>query len=424
MIVISPPEDQNPRTSTFSSLRTRNFRLFVSGQLVSYTGAWVQRIAQDWLVLSITGSTTAVGITTALQFLPTLLFGLIGGAIADRYPKRRVLLAAQVGMSAMAAALAVLTLSNQVQVWHVFLIAFGLGTVTSVENPTRQSFVNEMVGPDQLRNAISINASVFQLGALIGPAISGVMINAVGSGYAFTINALSYTASTTALLMMRESDLHSPPTAAAHSSRLRDGLHYVAGRGHVLWPTVLVGAFGMFTINLPVTLAAYAKTVFHSGAGGYGLLSSVVAIGSLGGALISARQARTRLRTLVTIAGALAGIQMLTALAPSEWTFCVALIALGAASLLFITSANSSVQLAADDSIRGRVMGVYLLVFIGSGAIGGPLLGMIDEQFGPRTGLLVGGAVPALATALVALKLARDEGLPRWRSVLVASRAS
>jgi MFS family permease len=163
--------------------------MFASGQIVSNTGAWVQRIAQDWLVLSITGSATAVGITTALQFLPTLLFGLAGGLIADRYPKRRVLLATQVGMASMAAALAFLTLTHQVAAWHVYVIAFGLGLVTAVDNPVRQSFVNEMVGPDQLRNAISINSSVFQLAALIGPAISGMLISAVGAGYAFAVNA-------------------------------------------------------------------------------------------------------------------------------------------------------------------------------------------------------------------------------------------
>ncbi len=408
------------QTSTFSSLRTRNFRLFASGQLVSYTGMWVQRIAQDWLVLSITGSPTAVGITTALQFLPTLLFGLIGGAIADRYPKRRVLLATQVGMSAMAAALAVLTLSHQVQVWHVFLIAFGLGTVTAVENPTRQSFVNEMVGPEQLRNAISINASVFQLGALIGPAVSGVLINAVGSGYAFTINAISYTASTTALLMMRERELNAPP-ALARGARLRDGLRYVAHHRDVLWPTVLAGVFGMFCINLPVTLAAYAKNVYHSGASGYGMLSSVVAAGSLAGALISARRPRTRLRKLVTIAGTLSVVQMIAALAPGQWSYCIALTVVGAATLTFLTAANSTVQLAADDSIRGRVMGVYLLVFIGSGALGGPLLGWFDEALGPRTGMLLSGAIPAVATVLVALKLAGADA--RRLTVLVAQRA-
>jgi len=403
----APPADHSPSVSTFSSLRTRNFRLFASGQLVSNTGTWVQRIAQDWLVLTITGSTTAVGITTALQFLPTLMFGLTGGAIADRYPKRRILLATQVGMASMATALAILTLSHQVQVWHVYLIAFGLGTVAAVDNPTRQSFANEMVGPDQLRNAVSINASVFQLGALIGPAISGLLINAVGSGYAFAINALSYSASTAALLLMRDHELNRVPRSAVGRPRVRDGLRYVASRPDTLWPTVLVGVFGVFTINLPVTLAAYAKSVYHSGASGYGLLSSVVALGSVIGALISAGRTRTRLRALVAIAATLATLYVVAALAPGEWSYCLVLVALGAASLLFLTSANSTVQLAAGDSIRGRVMGVYLLVFIGSGAVGGPLIGWLDEHLGPRTGMLISGLVPAVATALVAMKLAR-----------------
>ncbi len=397
IVTTRPAAPASPRPSTFASLHTRNFRLFATGQFVSYTGAWVQRIAQDWLVLSISGSVTAVGITTALQFLPTLLFGLVGGAIADRYPKRRVLLAAQAGMASMAALLALLTLTHQVAVWHVFLIAFGLGIVTSVENPTRQSFVSEMVGPDQLRNAVSINASVFQLGALVGPAISGVLINAVGSGYAFAINAGSYAASTAALLMMRERELYAPPARNGRATRLRDGLRRAAGHRDVLWPTVLAGVFGMFTINLPVTLAAYAKTVFHSGASGYGLLSSAVAGGSVVGALISARRARTRLRTLVTIAATLATVQMVAALAPSEWSYCVALAALGASTLLFLTSANSTVQLA-----------------------GGPLLGWIDQHFGPRTGMLLGGLIPAIATLIVALKLAHDSGSWRARSVLAA----
>jgi MFS family permease len=399
------------RRSTFTSLHTRNFRLFATGQLVSNTGSWVQRIAQDWLVLTITGSATAVGITTALQFLPTLLFGLAGGAIADRYPKRRILLGTQVGMAAMATILAILTLSHQVQVWHVFLVAFGLGTVAAIDNPARQSFVNEMVGPDQLRNAVSINASVFQLGALLGPAISGILINAVGSGYAFAVNAVSYSASTTALLLIRERELNRTPRTSAARPRIRDGLRYVASRPDTLWPTVLVGVFGLFTTNLAVTLAAYAKNVYHSGAGGYGLLTSVVAIGSLTGALISAGRARTRLRVLVAIAGTLSVLYMLAAAAPTEWAYCAVMVMLGAATLLMYTSANSTVQLAAGDSIRGRVMGVYLLVFIGSGAIGGPLIGWLDEHLGPRTGMLISGLVPALATAVVALKLARDSDL-------------
>ena len=310
---MSAPADL--KRSTFRSLHTRNFRLFASGQIVSNTGAWVQRIAQDWLVLSITGSATAVGITTALQFLPTLLFGLAGGVIADRYPKRRVLLFTQVGMAAMAATLAILTLGHHVEVWHVYLVAFGLGTVVAVDNPTRQSFVNEMVGQEHLRNAVSINATVFQLGALVGPAISGVLINAVGSGYAFALNAASYSASTAALLLMRDSELH-PAPAASDGTRIRDGLRYVAGRPDVLWPTVLVGVFGLFTVNLPVTLAAYARSVFDIGASGYGLLTSVLAVGSVTGALISAGRSRTRLRALVAIASTLATLYMIASLAP------------------------------------------------------------------------------------------------------------
>jgi MFS family permease len=417
---LSAPADL--KRSTFRSLHTRNFRLFASGQIVSNTGAWVQRIAQDWLVLSITGSATAVGITTALQFLPTLLFGLAGGVIADRHPKRRVLLFTQAGMASMAATLAILTLGHHVQVWHVYLVAFGLGTVVAIDNPTRQSFVNEMVGQEHLRNAVSINATVFQLGALIGPAISGVLINAVGSGYAFALNAASYSASTTALLLMRDSELH-PAPPASDGTRIRDGLSYVASRPDVLWPTVLVGVFGLFTVNLPVTLAAYARSVFDIGASGYGLLTSVLAVGSVTGALISAGRSRTRMRALVAIAGTLATLYVIAALAPSEWAYCSVLVGVGGATLLLYTSANSTVQLAADDSIRGRVMSVYLMVFIGSGAIGGPLVGWLDEQLGPRTGMLISGLVPAVITALVAVRLARLADV-RLRTVVGTLRAA
>ena len=202
---------ESPHSTTFSSLRTRNFRLFATGQLCSNIGTWVQRIAQDWLVLSLTGSATDVGITTALQFVPTLLFGLVGGLIADRYPKRRILLATQSGLAAIAGILAVLTLTHEVTAWQVYLVAFGLGLVTAVDNPTRQSFANEMVGPHQLSNAISINSSVFQLGGLVGPAVSGALITAVGPGYSFAINALSYAAPLVALSRMRTSELHTRP---------------------------------------------------------------------------------------------------------------------------------------------------------------------------------------------------------------------
>lgn len=393
--------------TTFGSLRTRNFRLFATGQIFANTGSWVQRIAQDWLVLSLTGSPAAVGVTTALQFLPTLLFGMIGGLIADRYPKRKILLLTQVGMATVAGTLACLTLAGWVAAWHVYVLAFVLGIVTAVDNPTRQSFANEMVGPDQLRNAISINSSVFQLGGLVGPAISGMLIGAIGPGYLFALNALSYTAPFIALSRMRDSELTVMPKVVARPGQLRDALRYARGRPEVLWPTVLVGVFGMFTANLPVTLAAYARSVFHSGPSGYGWLNATVAVGSLTGALVSARRSRTTLRTLVVVGAVLASVEMVAAAVPGEIGFRVLLLVIGAMTLLLLTSANATVQTAAPDAIRGRIMGMYLLVFIGSAALGGPLLGATDEHLGPRIGMLLAGAVPAIATVLIGVKVAR-----------------
>jgi MFS family permease len=409
------PPVTTPRHTTFGSLRNRNFRLFASGQIVSNTGAWVQRIAQDWLVLSLTGNATAVGFTTGLQFLPTLLFGLLGGLIADRYPKRRVLLATQVGMASMAAVLAVLTLTHRVAAWHVYLVAFGLGTVTAIDNPARQAFANEMVGPDRLRNAISINSSVFQLAALIGPAISGLLIDAVGAGYAFAANAVGYLAPIVALLRIREDELVKTANTGSAGVRIADAVRYLADRPHMLWPTVLAGVFGLFTTNLPVTLAAFARSVFHSGPAGYGLLSSVVAIGSLTGALVSARRRQTRLRGLAATCLVLAALEMTAAAAPNQWSFCIVIAGVGTGTLLLLTAANSMVQLGATDAIRGRVMGLYLLVFIGSGALGGPLVGSVDQRLGPQAGMLLAGAVPAAATLVIAVNLARRQRLARTR---------
>ncbi|HTZ44609.1 MAG TPA: MFS transporter [Jatrophihabitans sp.] len=395
-------------TDTFASFHIRNYRLFATGQLVSNTGAWVQRIAQDWLVLTLTGSATAVGLTTALQFLPTLLLGMCGGAIADRYAKRTVLLLTNTGMGLLAAALAALTLTGRVLPWHVYLIAFVLGIVTAIDNPTRQAFVNEMVGPAQLRNAISLNASIFQLGALVGPAVSGYLINAVGAGYSFAINAVSYLAAIVALVRIDDRLLVRTGAPATAAVRLFDGIRLAWSQPAIRWPIVLVGVFGMFSINLPVTLAAYARSEFHSGPGGYGLLTSAVALGSVLGALASARRARTRLRALAGIGGTACAALVLAASAGAEWGYLLTLVAVGASTLLFLTSANSTVQLAAGDEVRGRVMGLYLLVFIGSGSVGGPLLGAIDQHLGPRVGMLLAGLVPGVAMLLVAFGLSRS----------------
>ena len=389
----------------FGSLRIRNYRLFCIGQLFSNTGQWTQRVAQDWLVLTITGNTTDVGITVALQFIPSLFFGLPGGLIADRYPKRRILQVTQSGMALMASLLAGLTLTHTVRAWHIFLIAFLLGSFSAVDSPTRQSFVNELVGVSKLRNAISLNSAIFQSGALIGPALSGVLINLVGPGYAFAINALSFVAPLTALALMDSSQFLRRAVAKRAPGQLRDGLRYVRDRPTLLWPTVMVGVFGMFAGNMPVTLAALAKFVFRSGAGGYGALASIVAAGALVGALLTAT-GWPRLRWVVGAGLAVASLDMIASAISSQLVFSVVLLFIGVFTMTMLASSNSIVQITAGDHIRGRVMSVYLLVYLLSAAIGGPLLGSIDQHLGPRVGLFITGAVPGIVIGLVGVRLA------------------
>ena len=405
---------------SFPSLSNRNFRLLLTGLLVSGTGGWIQRIAQDWLVLTLTDSPTAVGITTACQFAPTLLLGLHGGLLADRFPKRSLLLITQVSMGLTAAALALLTLAGQIQVWHVFALAGVLGVVTAVDNPVRQSFVSEVASGPQLPNAISLVSCTFQIGAMAGPVIGGVLMSTVGAGYAFAVNAASFVAPVVALALMRGTSPRrtvpaSGPAAAVPdpgAPGIREGLAYALRTPTVLWPVVMVGAFGFFTISLPVTLAAFAKDEFHSGASGLGLLNGVVAVGALVGALTTARRTKPlRLRTVASAAWALASALVVAAAAPNQLVFTVLLTLVGAANLGFLTSAQSLVQLAVVDHLRGRVVGLYMLVFIGSGALGGPVVGLLAEHVGARSALLVSGMAPALVTILVCRHLARVASL-------------
>ncbi len=399
----------------FPALSNRNFRLLLSGLLLSGTGGWIQRVAQDWLVLTMTDSPVAVGAVTACQFLPTLIFGLYGGLLADRFPKRRILLTTQISMAVTAATLAGLALSGHVAVWHVFVLAFVLGVVTAVDNPVRQSFVSEVVEGDQLPNAISLVSCTFQIGAMVGPVVGGVLMGAVGAGYAFAVNAMTFVGPIVALLLMRGTSARrggSATSEQASAAGIREGLSYALHTPTVLWPVVMVGAFGFFTISLPVTLAAFAKNEFHSGATGLGLLNGIVATGALVGAMTTARRRKPlRLRTVGAAATGLAAALVLAALAPDQALFTVLLVAVGGANLAFLTSAQSLVQVAAAEHLRGRVVGLYMLVFIGSGAIGGPVVGLLAEHFGARVGLFVSGAVPAVATVLVCRHLARAAAL-------------
>ncbi|MEV6326194.1 MFS transporter [Streptomyces sp. NPDC051909] len=402
---------------TFSSLGIRNYRLFFTGAIVSNTGTWMARITQDWLVLSLTGSAAAVGITTALQFLPMLLFGLYGGVIADRLPKRRLLLVSQAALGLCGLTLAVLTLTGHVQVWHVYLIAFLLGMVTVVDNPTRQSFVSELVGPAQLRNAVSLNSANFQSARLVGPAVAGLMIASIGSGWAFLINGLSFLAPIGALLLMRTSELHKVERVPRGKGQLREGLRYVAGRPDLIWPIVLVGFIGTFGFNFPIWLTAFSEEIFHVGAGTYGFLNTLMAAGSLVGALLAARRGSTRLRMLVIAAGVFGVLEIAAALSPSFWLFALLLVPIGMIGLTVNISANSAVQMATDPAMRGRVMSLYMMVFAGGTPIGAPLLGWVTDTFGPRTGFATGGLVSLAAAAAIGLILARVGGLRlsmRW----------
>jgi len=383
----------------------------------------MQRVAQDWLVLQLThGSGTALGITTGLQFLPQLLFSLWGGMIADRYPKRRILFATQAAMGALALILGVLALTGVVAIWQVYLLAFALGMVAVVDNPTRQTFVAEMVGQRRIANAIALNSAVFNLGRITGPAVAGLVISAVGTPAAFCVNAASFGAVLIGLKLMRPAELHPVARAPRAPGQLREALAYVRARPS-LWVTLaLVFFVATFGMNFQVTNALMSRGVFGTGAGAFGLASTVFAVGALGGALLAARRARPGMRLLLGTALAFGAAEVATGLMPTFWSFLVMLVPTGLALLMFTTTANSAIQLGADQAVRGRVMGLYMLVFLGGAPLGSPLVGWAAEQFGPRISLIAGGLVSALAAGAAALLLARARAMPA-RGYLLRQRA-
>lgn len=391
----------------FSSLKVRNYRLFFAGQVVSNIGTWMQRIAQDWLVLSLTGSATAVGVTTALQFLPMLLFGLYGGVLVDRLNKRRALLVTQTAMGLTGIALALLTLSGHVQVWHVYLAAFFVGLATVVDNPARQSFVSEMVGPAQLQNAVSLNSANFQSARLVGPAVAGLMITGVGTGWAFLFNGLSFVAPIVGLVLMRARELHVVTRAPRGKGQLREGLHYVAGRPDLIWTIALIGFVGTFGFNFPVYLSAFADDVFHAGAGSYSLFNTLMAVGSLVGALLAARRGTARMRVMIAAAVAFGTLEVVAATAPSLWLFALIMVPIGMFGMTVNVTANTTVQMGTDPAMRGRVMALYMMVFMGGSPIGAPIAGWITDAYGVRAGLAVGGAIAGAAAIVIGLVLAR-----------------
>jgi MFS family permease len=399
-----PPASR--RESTFGALRVRNFRIYLSAHAIASTGAWMQNIALEWLVLELSGDPVAVGITMACQFLPMLLIGMYGGMIADRYPKRIILMVTQSLNGLLAAALAVLTISGTVRVEHVYAFALAVGLVFVVDNPTRQVFVNEVVNAQYVRNAIALNAAVFQTSRLVGPAVSAVLISTVGTGWAFAANAVSYLAPLTGLMIIRAAELIPAPALERAPGQLRETLRYVAARPHVAWTIVLVGVVGTFGLKFPVVLTAMASSTFHGGAALYGLFNVVLAVGSVAGALFAGGRAHCRLRTIVLAGAAFGAAQVAAALAPGLGVFLVALVVMGAVNLAFQAMANSSVQSWVDPTVRGRVMSLYLLAFVGGAPLGGPVVGWVTGTFGARIGMAMCGLVPLLAAVAVAVVLA------------------
>ena len=398
---------------TFGSLHTRNYRLFATGQVISNTGSWMQRVAQDWLVLDLThNSGTALGITTGLQFAP-MVFSMWGGVIADRYPKRRILMLTQAAMGGLALILGLLALTGWVQIWHVYALAFGLGVITVADNPARQAFAAEMVGRDAMPNAIALNSAVFNLARIAGPAVAGLVISAAGTAAAFLLNAASYGAVLISLKLMDPGALYQAERAPRAKGQLREALAYVRARPALWMQLVLVFFVATFGMNFQVTTALMAREVFRTGAQAFGIASTAYAAGALGGALLAARRGRPSLRLLLVTSLVFSVLEISTGLMPAFWSFLAALVPTGLAVLTFTTAANSLTQLGTAASMRGRVMGLYLLVFLGGAPIGSPLAGWAAAQFGPRASIIAGGVISLTATAAIAAMLARRRRIPQ-----------
>jgi MFS family permease len=412
---------------TFRSLRRyRNFRLFWSGMLVSNIGTWMQRVAQDWLVLvTLGGGPTALGITTGLQFLPFLLVAPFGGTLADRLPKRRLLMFTNGFLGTIAVVLGVLVVTDLAQVWHVYVLAFLLGVGTALDHPARNTFAAELVEPDDLVNAVGLNSASFNAARLIGPGVAGLLIAAFGTGPVFLLNAVTFGAPIAMLLIIGGDVMSEPRAVPRRERRLIDGVRYVYSRPGLVMVMAIMFFVGTFGMNFQMTTALMATGVFDKGPSEYGLLGSIMAIGSVTGSLLAARRGAPRRSTIVAVAVVFSLLEILAGLSPAYWVFALLLIPLGITALTVITTANAYVQTSVDPQVRGRVMALYLMVFMGGTPAGAPFIGWMAEVLGPRWSLLGGGIMTLVGTLAVTAQLARRNGVVRpwmrprhrWRSV-------
>lgn len=406
----------------FHSLRVRNYRLFLAGQAVSFTGTWMATVALAWLILRLTDSGLAVGITLGLQFGPIVLIGMWAGTLADRRDKRSILLRTQGMMAAIASILWIVTATGVVEPWMIYLLTVAMGTMTAIDHPTRQAFVSEMVGAEQVSNAISLNSAVFNASRIFGPALAAVTISTIGLPWAFFINALSFTAVLFGLMRMDPAALVPARPAERRKGQISEGLRYVWSVPRLRYTLALVAVISTFGLNFSVVLPLFARFVFDGGAGIFGFLTSMMAGGALLGALFSASRAGPTKKWLVGTAGAFGLLVIAASLAPNAQIMALILMPLGAASISFIAAANTTLQLTSQPDMRGRVMALYGIVFLGSTPFGAPLIGWISETFGPRVGLGLGGVLSLGAATAAAIFVKRTAIETRLRNLVPLAR--
>jgi MFS family permease len=377
---------------TFAAMRFRNYRLFISGQLVSMSGTWMQSVAQAWLVLELTGSGTALGLVVAAQFLPTLLGGPWGGLVADRFDKRKLLLGTQTVAGLLALVLGLLTVTGTVQLWMVYVLAAGLGLVTAIDNPSRQTFVMEMVGPADIANAVTLNSVVVNAARVVGPAVAGVVISNLGVGPCFLLNAASFVAVLFVLALMRTGELHRDERAPRAKGQLREGFRYVRATTDLRVPLVMMAVIGTLAYEFTVTLPLLSEFTFDAGSGGFAAMTALMGGGAVAGGLVTASFGPPTPRRLSIAALVFGFIILLVAAAPTLPVALVLMPVLGAASVTVIALSNATLQLSAAPQLRGRVMALFSVAFLGSTPVGGPIVGYIAEHGDPRLALGVGAA--------------------------------
>ncbi len=381
-------------TGTFRSLRNYNYRLWAGGALISNIGTWMQRTAQDWIVLAelTHHSATAVGIVMSLQFGPQVLLLPWTGFAADHFDRRKLLLWTQGIMGALALGLGLLTVTGLIRLWHVYVFAALLGCVSAFDAPARQTFVAELVSEEDLSNAVALNSTQFNAARLIGPAVAGLLIAGIGTGWVFLLNALSFGAVLLSLLLMRPAEMHTSERAGKAQGNLMEGLRYLAKRPDLIAILVMIFLVGTFGLNFPIFISTMSISVFHAGAGQYGVLSSAMAVGSVTGALLSAARARPRITMLLLGAGAFGAGCGLAAVMPTYWAFGIVLVLVGVSAQTFTTTVNSTVQLSTEPVMRGRMVAILLAIAMGGTPLGAPLVGWVADRFGPRWALAIGAS--------------------------------